>query len=228
MIDNRLPVKWDVGEHVAVIGDTGSGKTFLMARLAQYRRYVVILRTKPDDTKFNGFTRLTRAKDLENVHAERIVMDLTQLRTMRSNQAEEAADVLDRIWRQTRWTLFVDEGFYVERKLGLGHELEMLLTQGRSLGISVVVGMQRPAWTTRFALSEPKHVFLFRMEPRDVKTVQDSTTVGMANAMQQLEQYQFAHYHRITRTIRIGEAGGIGGIIRIPPIDSQLSRGRVR
>ena len=49
--------------------------------------------------------------------------------------------------------------------------MERLLTQGRSKGISVVTGMQRPARISRFALSESTHTIAFFLEGRDRKLI---------------------------------------------------------
>lgn len=209
------PVRWSVGEHVAIVGGTGSGKTFLVSQLVKLRRYVIVLRTKPDDIKFPGFTVAKSAKALDDIHNEKILIDLTGRRTMQGKQAWEAKDVLDKVWEMGRWTVVVDEAYYVERKLGLGHYLEMLLTQGRSLGISVVLGMQRPVWVTRFGLSEPTHVFSFRVEGRDLKSIAESTTPRITQPITNLPRYHFSHFYRVTGELREGEAHGIAKVLRL-------------
>lgn len=211
------PVQWNVGEHVCVIGDTGSGKTYLMSQLAKLRKYVVILRTKPDDIVFKGFVHEKRAASLNNIKHDHILIDLTKMRTMRHLQGWEARQVLDKVWDMGRWTVFLDEGFYLQRKLGLVNELEMLMTQSRSLKVSVVVGMQRPAWVTRFAITEARHVISFRVEGRDLAIIKESTTANMAEAVRRLPRYHFAHFHRGTGEIRIGDANHLPRVFKLPP-----------
>jgi ABC-type dipeptide/oligopeptide/nickel transport system ATPase component len=217
-VDRILPpVKWLVGEHVALVGDTGSGKTYLASQLVKYREYVIVLRTKPDDILFRGFKKSKDGGILNDLAYNKILVDLTNMRTLRTSQAEKLRFILDEVWRMGRWTVLVDEGFYVQQKLGLKNELEMLFTQARSLGVTMLTGMQRPAWVTRFALSEAKHVFSFRMEGRDLKTIAETTTAEMADVVKQLPRYHFAHFYRPTREIRIGEAHALPKVLLLPP-----------
>jgi hypothetical protein len=137
------------------------------------------------------------------------------MRTLRFDQSLEARKLLDMVWKMGRWTIVIDEAFYVQRKLGLLDELEMLLTQGRSLGISMIVGMQRPVWTTRFAISESKHVFCFRVDGRDVPTVKESTSTDMGAIIKTLPRYQFAHFYRPTYEVRTGEAHDLAKVISL-------------
>src|SRR4051812_9363940 len=51
-LPSDLPQTWKQGQHVGVVGRTGSGKTYLVSKLVMLRRYVIIFRTKPDTNKF--------------------------------------------------------------------------------------------------------------------------------------------------------------------------------
>src|ERR1035437_998741 len=53
--------KWKQGEHVIVIGDTGTGKTYLESKILPIRQHVILLRTKPDDIIFDGFRKIKTA-----------------------------------------------------------------------------------------------------------------------------------------------------------------------
>lgn len=61
------PIPWKIGEHIAAVGDTGTGKTFLVSQLVRARKYVVIFRTKPDDIRFDGFKKVRRAEAMDDV-----------------------------------------------------------------------------------------------------------------------------------------------------------------
>lgn len=210
------PVPWKIGEHIAVIGTTGTGKTYLMTRLAELRKYVVMLRTKPDDNKFKGFHRSSSHKAMLGVYAEKLLIEPPYER-----QIIEGAAMFDLAWRMGRWTVLLDELNYIHLELGLTSEVNKLLTQGRSKRLSVVTGMQRPAWVTRFALSEVSHIFTFGLERRDAKTLSDSSSERLQQIAPNLDQYQFAHFHRPTRTIAIGNANDLDSIIIQP---SNLAR----
>ncbi len=100
---------------------------------------------------------------------------------------------MDKAYKQGGWTIFVDEGFEL-RRLGLQKIHEKLLTQGRSKGISVVTGVQRPSYVSRFTFSESSHVLSFRHEGRDVKVMKDAYGETHANAVAGLDKkaYEFA------------------------------------
>lgn len=101
--------------------------------------------------------------------------------------------VLDKAYKQGGWTVFIDEGFEL-RRLGLQKIHEKLLTQGRSKGLSIVTGVQRPSYVSRFTFSESSHVLSFRHEGRDVKVMKDAYGETHANAVAGLDKrkYQFA------------------------------------
>lgn len=116
-------------------------------------------------------------------------------------------------WTEGGWTVYADEAYYLT-SLGLEDSLVKLLTQGRSKAISVVVGMQRPAWVSRFALSEPTHVFAFRLgDKRDLRAISEGVSDDLAQAVPELDQYQFAYYHKVTRRLRTGTAQDLEEIL---------------
>ena len=203
------PVRWGYGEHVSVIGDTGSGKTFLISKLVQARQYAIVLRTKPDDITFPGFTKRTKAKAMDNLQESRIILDPAY-----RHQREEIAMALEKVWVQGGWTCAVDELLYIER-LKLTKMVERLLTQGRSKQISTVVGMQRPVAVTRFAISQSTHVFCFQTEGRDIVTVAEATTQQFGRALLSLdhESHDFVYFNRRTRQVKVGNAKQLHEVI---------------
>jgi len=204
---------WLPGEHITVIGDTGTGKSYLVSKLVRMRRFVVVFKTKPDpddSTKWRGFYRARRADAMADIHHERILL-VPEYR----HQPREGYKSMEFAWRHGGWTFVVDELLYAER-LGLRDSVERLLTQGRSKAISTVVGMQRPAWTTRFAISQSTHLFTFRLEGRDIKTVADATTPRIVDVIGNLSGYDFAYFNRRDRTVAVGNARRLGAIFENP------------
>lgn len=114
-------------------------------------------------------------------------------------QQEEIALALERVWQHGGWTVYIDELFYVTKMLGLGLMVERLLTQGRSKGISVVCGMQRPTGITRYAISESTHVVSFFLEGRDRKVLGEAGASIVADAGETLGKYEFAWFYRPER-----------------------------
>jgi ABC-type oligopeptide transport system ATPase subunit len=178
------------GQHLVITGRTGSGKSYLASSLLLERPYLLVLRSKKDDIHYPTDRRVTTLK------TARQAMENTQLRRIEVEPEYDAqgdifGEVLDRAYKQGGWTIYVDEGYRLEQ-LKLRPELEKHLTQGRSLGISMVVGIQRPAWVSRFTLSEASHALSFHCEGRDRKTLKESVGEGHEQAVAGLQKYQFA------------------------------------
>lgn len=207
MTSANLPVPWKIGEHVAAVGDTGTGKTYLVSKLVQMREYVVVFRTKPDDIKFPGFKTVKHADEMHDWHHNRLL-----LTPKFSEQALEGFRMLNNAWEQGSWTIVIDELWFAER-LGLKPYIERLLTQGRSVKISVVLGMQRPAQISRFAISQCTHLFTFRVDGRDLDTIKLATTPRIVPAVNRLEGKNFAYYNRANRIIAIGNARQLDRVI---------------
>src|SRR5579872_26448 len=126
------PFPWKVGQHLSIVGGTGTGKSTLASYLLTQRKYVIVLKSKPDEVTYDMPTKRT-ANSIESV--DRMVLSPT------GNQRSHFAYAYDRVWRQGGWTIYVDELFYHTEKLHLGTAVDNLLTQGRSKHISVMIGM---------------------------------------------------------------------------------------
>lgn len=205
--DQRLrgtPFPWHPGDHLSLIGETGSGKSTLAVWLLKQRRYVVVLRTKVDDVQF-GMDVVTKSHlMMNNLRVNRI-----ELRPDRMPQDHRRAEVFAAYrlaGRQGGWTVYTDETWFVEHRLGLTLEIEDLLTQGRSQDsrpLTMALAAQRPARISRFVLSQATHVIAWNVEPREAKTLGESTSdlyAAICSTLD-LEAHEFAWFHRPTRRI---------------------------
>lgn len=209
-LPSDLPQTWKQGQHVGVVGRTGSGKTYLVSKLVMLRRYVIIFRTKPDTNKFPGFDTVRKADAMKHWRGERLLLEPEY-----DQQAVEGYRMLENAWRDGGWTVVIDENWYAEQQLGLKSMIIRLLTQGRSKDISVVVGMQRPVDISRFALSEITHLFTFRCEGRDLKySLRDSTVDEIVPAVRSLRGHDFVYYNAAHEIVAKGNANGLGRIFR--------------
>lgn len=169
--DFRSSFDWRQGEHVSILGPTKGGKTTLALALVPHREHVAVLGTKPRDPALAELVRkhgYRRMQEWAPRPGERRVLlwpRLTKADDWRSARPvyEHA---LSRIYESGGWCLYADEARVLcdERRpfLGLAPYMRLLWTQGRSLGVSIVAGTQRPAWVPPEMFDQAEHVFMFQ------------------------------------------------------------------
>jgi hypothetical protein len=179
-----------------------------MEWLGRQRKYLIAVRTKPDEVVYTVDVRARKMdalrSALKDVQVNRI--EVAPPRMDKALQRQMAAHAMETAWRQGGWTLDLDELLYLDR-LGLLDEYEQLYTQGRSLKLTLLAGMQRPVQISRFTLSQSRHVISFGMEGRDVNmTLAPATSPRMKDVVPSLDgdAYEFAWYERRSRRIWVG------------------------
>lgn len=208
-----LPFPWEQGEHMTVIGDTGSGKTTLMygldggPGLLDFRKYAVALRSKGDDAKWMGSKRVFTA--IPAMHDPKLLK--IELFPRRGSEAREFKAAIELVWKQKKQAIYFDEAFHTQKLLKLQSQVEDLMTRGRSLGITVINGLQRPVSVSRFAISQSTHVICFSQEGRDAKTVAEATTPRILDELMALPRFSFLWFHRHTKQIWTGRLQDLWG-----------------
>ena len=159
---------WSAGQHLAVIGPTGQGKTTLMYHLLPLHPYVVVMATKPRDKSMvslaaTGYHVMQRWQSLDpKYYPRRIVWpDASRLDSV-ALQKKVFTHALDTIYREGGWTVAIDELWYFIHELKLDKAVRLYLLQARSLGISLCVGTQRPAFVPLEVYDQSEHLFFFR------------------------------------------------------------------
>ena len=164
--------RWEQGEHVTLVGPTGRGKTTLINAILPRRDYVVFLSTKridstQDELRGAGFKSITDPRELNPDVTPRAVLrppwpEDVSAKALKKMHADLFGETLMRVFRQGFWTVVMDEARYITHDLGLADEAQLLWLQGRSLGISVVAGTQRPRWIPLEAYDQATHLFFFK------------------------------------------------------------------
>jgi len=161
--------KWRQGEHLTLVGPTGGGKPTLATRLLDRRQYVIVFATKKRDpliTKLqrNGYQRITSAEAINADVSHKFVLAPPLKEGVKSlaNQRKQFSAALRAAFTQTGWSVYLDEARYVCDYLGLSPETELLLQQGRSLGVTVIGGTQRPVKIPLTFYDQATHLFFWR------------------------------------------------------------------
>lgn len=191
---------WRQGQHCIVVGSTDSGKTTLLRDLLRLRGYVVLLVNKRDDLIWTGYQTVSHAKQIDVRKGT-----LWRLHPAEADRRTEFHRAMAMAKAEGGWTVGVDELYFL-KMIGLESDAIYLLTEGRSDKITIVGGLQRPSWFSRFAFSETRHFFGFRLfDERDVVSVREITgSREFASELRDLERFQFAHLDRASGRMQLG------------------------
>lgn len=170
--------KWKQGDHMTLVGPTKRGKTTLAHALLPMRKWVIIFATKKKDpliTKFrkDGYHLVRTSDEIHKDVSHRFILapPLTS-KESRPSQRVEFEKALARGFKSGGWTFYLDEARYISDTLRLADDCELLWQQGRTLGVTMVVGTQRPVRIPLTAYDQATHLFFFREnDDRNLKTL---------------------------------------------------------
>lgn len=181
-------------EHVAVVGRTGSGKTWLARKYLAGYRNVVVLDTKgtfewpevPEEER----TLVRRLADLETVQTPKIIYrpDFEELE-------EEYYNAFFR-WSYLRRNtiVLIDEAMSVApNPFRIPDYYKAILTRGRELDVAAWSLTQRPSGIPGVILSESTHFFVYDL---NLSSDRDKmvTITGMEELSRRPGKYRFWYY----------------------------------
>jgi energy-coupling factor transporter ATP-binding protein EcfA2 len=160
--------QWLQGEHAALIGPTGAGKTTLSLLLIQIRQYVTVFATKPQDPVLRALLKQNyklmsewKSYDPDLIPKRLLWPEATKLYAAK-NQQRVFKDAFNNIYPQGGWCVYLDELWYVIHHLKLELELRTFLLQGRSMDISLLCCTQRPSRVPLEIYDQSTHLFFWR------------------------------------------------------------------
>lgn len=205
---------WRPGEHVALIGPTGTGKSTLACGVLPLRKYVLAMDPKGGDSTLAslhsaGFRRSmwppdrdTRKAIAEGNPARLIVGPIIRTKDDLPKQKQVLQAALDGAFDEGGWTVYIDELQLAadRRMLNLTASIERNLIAARDRGVSMVVSFQRPAYVPRAASDQASWIFM--SYTRDVDVVNRLAEMAgrpkaeIRGAVQALERYTFLLFSR--------------------------------
>jgi nucleoside-triphosphatase THEP1 len=159
------------GEHVEIAGQTGSGKSYLLATILQQRarrwntaEIVVVTKQSDDSIPLLGWPVVNKYEDI-NRYRQCIFWPQTNLQgeAREKFHEEQIYNLLSSLWTpDANVVIAFDEVGYVESlSRRLQKEIVMYWREGRSHKISVIAMKQRPVGVTRDQHSETRWKFIF-------------------------------------------------------------------
>lgn len=197
------------GEHVAIFGQNGSGKSIAGMNAIHYADFfpVVIYDTKLDDDFYTvipeNFTDVTVYN--YDTFVQLLKMEREKLPDyiiVRPNEEELDnpkrldAYLLEHYKRLPDSIAYIDEAYHFHGSSGICFTgMKALLTRGRSLGITCVICSQRPFFISTFIKSEVKHFYCYRITTKkDKNELVDICKYLEQDSSQILEPYHFWYY----------------------------------
>lgn len=210
---------WLQSQHAALIGPTESGKSTLLHGILPLRDYTTMFGTKIRDRTLQGYvdsgyyTRITdwppmvrkgmRKRPATAAEMPRRLLwpDVSSLEQVMNLRPVFERAVND-IYGQGGWCVVWDEFWMQVEILKMRSTAKILLQQARSNDISMVMGMQRPAWIPPEVFDQTRHLFFWR--DNDYRNLEKIGNVGWLNAdpirgfVASLEPYQTLYVNNRT------------------------------
>lgn len=229
----RIPLRdfvadvWDYkdGEHVTILGPTGSGKTFLiftlLARTATKARQAIVLQLKPRSATVDKFRTKMKYRlitqwpplgsQYQSIAPNGWVLKPTQMGDPDKDNPHKRRVIrkalIDTYNSRQCYIIVADETVSLERDLKLTDVIEMILQMGREMNEGMWLASQRAAYITQWAYGGSQHLFL--AHDSDVRSQERYSEIGGINpawvvyVVRRLEKHEWLYIHKESKSLCI-------------------------
>ena len=222
--------RWKVGEHVAAVGETGSGKTTFCRNVLQMRSFAVVLGTKSKDEDLYpalealGFVRTDTWNpwEYEETHERYVIfappLDVPDDATERDllgaeeEQAGKFRTALIQVNKAGGWCVYSDEIATITNDMGLKRTVNLLYREARSKSLTLIASTQRPREVPLNIFQQAKWFILWQISDRDDR-YRAAQYAGQLMPIvdytcAQLPRFEFLCLHKPTGEIVRSRVGG--------------------
>lgn len=149
-------IRVKASDRVAIVGKTGSGKTYLARRLCSTVSRLVVIDHK------SSLTDWSTLPPVESSWRKLDAGDPVRLRVVYEDDTTYETAIA-RALAAHNCTIYIDEVYGITEIGRRPRALIAALTRGREFGVGVWTSTQRPSHLPLFVLSEADHYFVFRV-----------------------------------------------------------------
>jgi ABC-type oligopeptide transport system ATPase subunit len=170
--------RFEQGQHIAVVGPTGQGKTTLALDLLDMFHSaggsVLVLANKPSDPLLGKLTRHGWPRirqwppDYDHRVKRKVLLWPAYGRASRARANRPVFEyALDCALLEGGWFVYLDETRYFVEQMGMRNIVDEYWNAARSEKVTLIAGSQGPTWINRTMITQETWLFLFR--PRHVE-----------------------------------------------------------
>lgn len=207
--------QWRQGQHIAIMGRTGRGKTTLARDLLVLRGWSVVLAVKREDDTLSSFPKagFRKISSWPPRFQDRHVLLWARPKDLYDTAGPRAtiAKVLRDVYANGGWAVLMDDLAYIANQLGFRKEISVLLNQARSGHSSIVTAFTQPSSVTAAIPSEVWrqvrfHLVFYYRVGRDLESIADITGYNKSQLqawMKLLGPFDFLAFDDLTDSVVI-------------------------
>lgn len=212
---DMMRTEWRQGQHIAIMGRTGRGKTTLARDLMSCRGWVAVVAIKRADETIETFPPLGYkiiTKWPPQYGNNKVVLwakpkNLSEMEVQR----DQIYRLLNDVFENGGWSVLFDDVARVANALGFKKQLATLLNEARSSHASIVSVMTQPSSVTQAIPSEVWRQVRFHIAfryrvGRDLESIADITGYNKTTLkqwMSQLNDFDFLAFDDLTDSVVI-------------------------